>query len=322
MISDISAQASEVQPVVLVTGASGFVGRHVIPTLKQHGWAVRPVFRRPSDLENSVIIDSIDATTDWQEALRGVDAVVHLAARVHHPHEEHAVEIYQSLNVEGTLNLARCSAKAGVRHFIYLSTALVNGDGTDGRTPFCEDDDLIPRGVYGNSKAAAEAGLRIMAPTTQMNFTVIRPPLLYGAGAVGNFRLLLKAVKLGFPLPFASIKNRRAFLSVDNLASFISYRLTHPGSKFDIFLIADTDQVSTPALVRAIAKSTDRPARLIPVPLTILRILFRLVGRPEAINSVIGSMEINTQKILATGWHPPLSLSEGLARTIASNSTE
>ena len=217
--------------VVLLTGANGFVGRNVAPVLTANGMIVRRAMRKPSPDANTVIIDPIGPQTNWEEALLGVDAVVHLAARVHHPREEHATDIYRSINTDGTLHLARCAAKAGVRQFIYLSTVLVNGGSTDGRPPFREEDPVVPRGVYGQSKAAAEAGLEALAKDTDMSITVIRPPLIYGAGALGNFRLLVKAVERGIPLPFGSIHNRRAFLGVGNLASFIAHRLTHPGEQ-------------------------------------------------------------------------------------------
>src|SRR6266446_4990245 len=189
--------------VVLLTGANGFVGRNVAPVLMANGMIVRQAVRKPYSHENMVIIDAIGPQTDWEQALLGVDAVLHLAARVHHPREEHAADIYRSINTEGTLHLARCAAKAGVSQFIYLSSVLVNGSSTDGRPPFREDL-LIPRGVYGLSKAAAEAGLDAMAKDSEMNITVIRPPLIYGVGALGNFKLLAMAVDRGIPLPFGS----------------------------------------------------------------------------------------------------------------------
>ena len=268
--------------------------------------------RKPSSEPNTVVIDTIGPDTNWDEALRGVDAVVHLAARVHHPREEHASEIYRSINTDGTLQLARCAAKAGVRQFIYLSTILVNGASTDGRPPFREDDPVMPRGVYGLSKAAAEAGLEALAQETDMSITVIRPPLIHGPGALGNFRLLVKAVERGIPLPFGSIHNRRAFLGVENLASFIVHRLTHPGSKFDVFLVADDEQVSTPEFVRRIAMAMGKKPRIVPFPLFALKALFRVSGRSEASDSVAGSQEVDTSKALKTGWRPPLSLDEGL----------
>jgi UDP-glucose 4-epimerase len=298
--------------VVLLTGANGFVGRNVAPALAANGMIVRQAMRKRLSEPNTVTIDTIGPETSWEEALRGVDAVVHLAARVHHPREEHAAEIYRTINTDGTLHLARRAAKAGVRQFIYLSTILVNGGSTDGRSPFREEDPVMPRGVYGLSKAAAEAGLEAIASDTEMSITVIRPPLIYGAGALGNFRLLVKAVEGSVPLPFGSIHNRRAFLGVENLASFIVHRLTHPGGKFDVFLVADDERVSTPEFVRRIAKALGRKPRIVPFPLFALKALFRISGRSEASDSVAGSLEVDTSKALKTGWRPPFSLDEGL----------
>src|ERR1035437_5277937 len=300
------------RPLVLMTGANGFVGRNVAPVLAANGMIVRRAMRTPSSAPNTVVIDSIGPETNWEDALVGVDAVLHLAARVHHLREEHAAEIYSPINTDGTLYLARCAAKAGVRQFIYLSTVLVNGSSTDGRPPFREEDPVVPRGVYGLSKAAAEAGLEAIAKDTDMSIAVIRPPLIYGAGALGNFRLLVATAKRGIPLPFGSIHNRRAFLGVENLASFIVHRLTHPGGKFDVFLVADDEQVSTPEFVRRIAKALGKKSRIVPFPLFALKALFRISGRSEAADSVAGSLEVDMSKAMKTGWRPPFSLDEGL----------
>ena len=304
--------------LVLLTGANGFVGRYLAPVLAANRMIVRRVARKPSADPNTVVIDTIGPQTDWSEALAEVDTVVHLAARVHHPGEKYATEIYRSINTDGTLHLARCAAEAGVRQFIYLSTVLVNGGSTDGRARFREDDPLVPRGVYGLSKAAAEAGLEAIAKITNMSITVIRPPLIYGGGALGNFRLLVKAVERGIPLPFGSIDNRRAFLGVENLASFVVHRLanTDPGGKFDVFLVADEEQVSTPEFVRRIARAWGKKSRIVPFPVFALKALLRLSGRSEAGDSVAGSLEIDPSKALKTGWRPPFSLDEGLRITL------
>ena len=298
--------------VVLVTGANGFVGRNVVPVLEANGLTVRQATRHRSLEPNKVVIDTIGQHTNWDEALRGVDAVVHLAARAHHPREEHAGDLYRTINTDGTLHLARCAAKAGVRQFIYLSTILVNGASTDGRSPFREEDSVKPRGVYGLSKAAAEAGLEDLAHVTDMSITVIRPPLIHGPGALGNFGLLVKAAKHGVPLPFGSIRNRRAFLGVENLASFFVHRLTRPSGKFDLFLVADDEQISTPEFAQRIATAMGRKLRIVPFPLFALKALFRMIGRPEAFESLAGSQEIDTSKALKTGWRPRVSLDEGL----------
>jgi UDP-glucose 4-epimerase len=308
---------SDNQPVALVTGASGFVGRHLSPVLARDGWRVRCAVRRPPSSKDEVLIKSIGAETDWSTALSGVDAVVHLAARVHHPHEEHAAELYRSVNTEGTLRLARHAVSAGVRQFIFVSTVLVHGRSNHGRTPFSEEDVLTPRGLYGESKAAAEAGLRTIAQESEMSITVIRPPLVYGAGARGNFALLANAVKRGIPLPFAAIHNHRAFLSVQNLASFISRRLQRPNGEFEVFLVADAEQVSTPEFVRRLARAAGTKPRLFTVPTSLLSGLFALAGRPDAHDSLIGSLELDISRAASTGWRPEFTLDEGLERALS-----
>jgi len=305
---------NEKKPVVLVTGASGFVGRHIVPALARGGWSVRRAVRSPEGVEGEVVIDTIGPETDWQAALEGVDAVVHLAARVHHKHEEHAVQLYRNVNIAGTLHLARCAATAGVRQFVFVSTVLVHGRSNEGRAPFSENDILTPRGLYGMSKAAAEAGLRTLARDNDMKISVIRPPLVYGAGAKGNFALLTRAVSLGLPLPFAAIRNHRAFLAVQNLSSFILRRLAHPdpASNFEIFLVADREQVSTPEFIERLAKASGKSPRLFRVPPDLLGTLLSVAGRQDTHDSLIGSLELNISKALATGWQPEVSLDEGL----------
>ena len=304
------------RPVVLLTGASGFVGRHIAPILRDNGWIVRRAVRRPTENTDDMLIPSIDAATDWREALADCEAVVHLAARAHRPNDNPAVDLYRPVNTDGTLQLARCAAQAGVSQFVYVSSILVNGGTTDGRLPFREDDTPQPRGTYGKSKADAESGLQAMAHAHDMRVTVIRPPLVYGSGARGNFRLLVRTVQLGLPLPFASIRNRRAFLAVDNLSSFIVDRLSRANERFDIFLVADQEQISTPELVGRIARAAGTTAHLFPLPTFVLSALFRAGRHTEAYDSVVGSMELDVSKALSTGWQPPLSLDEALRLAI------
>ncbi|MCA6121758.1 NAD-dependent epimerase/dehydratase family protein [Bradyrhizobium sp. WSM 1704] len=303
---------SDGRPTVLVTGASGFVGRHVLPLLERNGWSTRRAVRTPPRDARDVQIESLGPTTDWRAALAGVNAVVHLAARVHHQDEEHAIELYHNINVGGTLHLARAAIAAGVRDFIFVSTILVHGRSNDGRPPFREDDILTPRGLYGMSKAAAEVRLKELVPGNGMRVTVIRPPLIYGAGARGNFALLERAVKRRIPLPLADIDNRRAFLSVQNLAAFILHRLTHPGQDFDVFLVADSEQVSTPQFIERLAFAARTSPRLFWLPPPLLRTLLHISGRSEANDSLLGSLELDLSKLAASGWRPPISLDEGL----------
>lgn len=302
-------------PKVLVTGASGFVGRHVTPALEDEGWTVRRAVIRPEGGDNEVQIDPIGVRTDWSAALKDIDCVVHLAARVHRKNEENAVDLYHDVNTEGTLNLAHSAAMTGkVHHFIFISTVLVHGRSNDGRAPFSEDDLPTPQGVYGNSKAAAEAGLRSLARKTDMKISVIRPPLVYGAGAKGNFALLKRAVQLEIPLPLAAIRNSRSFLSVQNLSSFIQCRLTHPqqGSNFEIFLVADEEQVSTPEFIHRLAIASGKEPRLLNIPPKFVCAMLSMIGQQAMKDSLIGSLQLDISKAIATGWRPPLSLDEGL----------
>jgi UDP-glucose 4-epimerase len=300
------------QPSVLLSGASGFIGTHLAPALSDHGWMVRRAVRTATSRSNEIVVGSLGPTTDWQESLAGVEAVVHLAARVHHPNEDHASDLYHSVNTDGTLHLARSAAKSGVRQFIFVSSILVNGRSTEGRGPFSESDILTPLGVYARSKAAAENGLRAMASNSGMCITVIRPPMVYGSGAKGNFKLLAQAVKFGIPLPFGSIRNCRAFLAVENLCSFIADRLAHADREFDVFLVADDEQVSTPEFIRRLSKATGTSSRLLPVPVSVLGSLLKFSGRPEMHGSLIGSLELDLSRAASTGWRPKISLDEGL----------
>jgi UDP-glucose 4-epimerase len=307
------------KPVVLVTGANGFVGGHVVPALAREGWSVRRAARRREGMDGEVVIKTVGPETDWQAALEGVDAVVHLASRVHHKNDEHAVQLYRDVNIAGTLHLARSAATAGVRRFIFVSTVLVHGRSSEGRAPFSEDDILTPRGLYGMSKAAAEAGLKTLARDSALKVSVIRPPLVYGAGAKGNFALLTRAVNLGLPLPFAAIRNHRAFLSVQNLSSFILSRLSHsdPANNFEVFLVADREQVSTPEFIERLAKAAGKNSRLFGMPPDLLGMLLRVMGRQDTYDSLIGSLELNLSRAIATGWQPPVSLDEGLRLALA-----
>ena len=305
-----------VAPIVLVTGADGFVGRHVVSTLTQAGWHVRCAQRSvgPTSPTADIVTGlELGPSTNWQAALKGVQAVVHLAARAHRSRstQQHEKDLYFSINVEGTMQLARSAILAGVQEFIFLSSIAVNGSTTDGRGPFSEQDSIAPNTIYGETKAAAEHGLSILAGGT-MSITAIRAPMIYGAGAVGNFGRLLSAVRSGVPLPFGLIQNRRAFLGIDNLTSFIQYRLSASvSSKFEIFLVADNEQLSTPEFIRLLARASARPARLLPIPIQLLRLPMNYFGVSDAL---LGSLEMDVTKAHAIGWHSPLSLVEGLSR--------
>lgn len=313
----ISTVPMTVSPrITLVTGGTGFIGRHLCPSLENRGWSVRRAVRRPSGAANDIDVGSFGSETNWEPALSGVGTVIHLAARAHNHASDRDAEAYTALNTDATLRLAECCARAGIGHFVFLSTILVNGTNTDGRAPFSERDAPAPRTIYATSKAAAERGLAELARSTAMKITVIRPPLVYGNGAAGNFGALVRAVKSGVPLPFGAISNRRGFIFVGNLVSFIEHQLEHPQEGFEIFQVADPQQVSTPAFIGQLAAALGVSARLIPVPRPLLKLLFALTGRPEAYDSIARSMVIDTGKASGSGWSAPFSLAEGLSRAV------
>lgn len=307
------------RPIVLVTGANGFVGCHTVSALAQAGWHVRLAQRsRASQDSNMDVITGLDLdpSTDWRIALNGVDAVVHLAARAHRSvsAQRRETDQYLSINVDGTTRLAHCAAEAGVRHFVFLSSIAVNGSTTDGRAPFNERDIADPTTIYGRSKAAAEERLATLAAKSSLTITAIRAPMIYGNGAAGNFGRLASAVRTGIPLPFSLICNNRAFLGIDNLNSFIVHRLSAPASSdFNVFLLADDQHISTPGFILELAKASTRPSRLFPAPVPLLRIPLRYLNLSDAL---LGSLEMETTKARAIGWRPPLTLSEGLARAV------
>ena len=305
-------------PLVLVTGADGFVGRFMVASFTQAGWHVRRAIRSPPVAPSEDIVSGLELapTTRWSEALQGVRAVVHCAARAHLPArvQEREKDLYWSVNVEGTARLAQSAADAGVREFVFLSSIAVNGSNTEGRMPFSESDAVAPDTVYGKSKAAAEAVLRKISESSSMRVTSVRPPMIYGRGARGNFQRLLSAVKAGVPLPLGLVRNRRAFLGVDNLTSFVTHRLSnHIGPQFDAFVLADDEQVSTAEFIRLLARARGVNPRLFPFPVAMLRIVLDRLGLTDAI---LKSLEIDASRAKATGWRPEVTLTEGLRRSI------
>jgi UDP-glucose 4-epimerase len=201
-----------------------------------------------------------------------------------------------------------------VQNFFFLSSIAVNGSTTGGRKPFCEQDKIAPNTVYGESKAIAEQRLSDLAANGKMSITAVRAPMIYGAGAAGSFGMLKSVVRAGVPLPFGLIKNRRSFLGIDNLISFVQHRLDRShSSQFEVFLLADNEQVSTPDFIRLLALANARRARFLSLPATLLRVPLNMLGLGDAL---IDSLEMNIGKAKATGWHCPLSLAEGLSRAL------
>lgn len=299
---------------LLVTGADGFIGRHFCK-LAGSFYDLRPVYRRAApDRPGALTIPDLTLFEDWPVLLSGVDAVVHCAARAHRPLAVQRAERedYVRVNTQLSARLCEAAASAGVRHFLFLSTIGVHGTKTRGTERFTEDSPIRPDSPYAETKAEAERQLIAIAQRTGLALTIIRPVLVYGAGAPGNFRTLMRAVDKGLPLPFASIKNRRAFVAVENLVSLMVHRIAANPSGISCFIAADLERVSTPTFVRLISEARRHPARLAPCPPALLRLALSALGRGAMAASLIESLDVDTKKAIAAGWRPAVTLTEGI----------
>lgn len=310
--------------MILVTGATGFVGRALCAALIKSG-PIRIVVRNvagESPVDGvDVVRGELSATADWSAAMAGVVAVVHCAARVHVMNDDAVDPLaeFRRINVEGSLQLARQAAAAGVRRFVFLSSIKVNGEQTDPGRPFTADQAPGPLDPYGISKMEAEAALRALARETGMAVVIIRPPLVYGPAVKGNFLAMIRALWRGIPLPLGAVTaNRRSLVALDNLVDLIVTCIDHPAAANQTFLVSDAEDLSTAALLRRMGQQLGRPARLLPVPVGVLRLAATLLGRPGIAQRLCGSLEVDIDKTRhLLGWSPPLSVDEGLRRTAA-----
>lgn len=297
----------------LITGASGFVGSHLCQYLTQHGHSTLPISR--------ATFGDITPTTDWTNALTGINAVIHLAARVHVMHDAATDPLseFRHTNTAATLNLARQAAAAGVRRFLFLSSIKVNGEGR--KQPYTEQDPPAPHDPYAVSKWEAEQGLHEIAAQTGMEVVIIRPPLVYGAGVKANFLRLIQAVERGIPLPFGAVTNQRSLLYIGNLVDAIRVCIEHPTAAGKTFLVCDNEALSTAALIRKIAEHLHRRPRLLNIPPKLLLVLLSAIGRKQEAERLLGSLVLDNRLIRETlGWKPPFSVDAGLAQTL--NTTE
>jgi len=310
--------------MILVTGASGFVGSAVVARLARDGIETRACFRRDDacvpDGVHALRVGDLTADTDWRQALTGVVAVVHAAARVHVMDDTATDPLaeFRRINVQGTLNLARQAAAAGVRRFVFISSIKVNGEVTKLGIPFSADDIPSPRDPYGVSKMEAEQGLREIAAQTGMEMVIIRPPLVYGPGVKANFAALMRAVQSGWPLPLGAVRNQRSLVALDNLVDFIVTSLSHPQAANQTFLVSDGYDLSTTELVRGLECAASVPERLIPVPVWALRAGAALLGKTDAVQRLCGNLQVDISKARTLlGWVPPVLVGEGLRRAVA-----
>lgn len=298
---------------VLVTGASGFVARALF-SRKLPAYDYVAASRHPVLFDQTAWTKSpnLSGSADWGAALEGVDCVIHLAGRAHLGRDS-ASSSYFVENCEGTIKLALDANVAGVRHFVFLSSAKVLGD-ESGPVALAESAPARPGDPYAASKLAAEEELRRLSG--DMRVTILRPPLVYGPGVKANFLALLSAVARGIPLPLASIRNRRSLIGVDNLASAIFACVESPGSEGRTFNVTDGAPLSTPDLVRSIASALGKPSRLFAFPSKLLEACGAAIGRQETIKRLTRSLELDDSAIRAElGWRGARTFSAGIADT-------
>jgi len=313
--------------MILVTGANGFVGSALIERLGAEGMPVRAAVRTSAAASmlrakypqaDVATVGEIGPATAWRDALVSVDALVHLASRVHvmRETEPDPLSAFRSVNTQGSIALARAAATTGVKRFIYLSTVKVLGERTE-REPF--SDASIPRTAdpYAVSKQEAEATLFRIESETGMGVTVLRPPLVYGVGVKGNFLRLLAWVRAGYPLPLGAIHNQRSLLYLGNLVDAIVTLLARPVEPGRAYVLRDGADVSTPDLIRRLAQQMDVPARLLPIPAWGLHLAGRITGRVEAVRRLTDSLAVDDTRFRhEAGWAPRYTLDQGLSETV------
>ncbi|WP_321529308.1 SDR family oxidoreductase [Sedimenticola selenatireducens] len=308
---------------ILLTGATGFVGRGLLEKMAtldnlELVAAVRNTTVTLPGNVDSLQVAGLEPDADWKTALKGVDVVIHSAARAHVMRElaSDPLAEFRRVNVQGTLNLAQQAVVAGVRRFIFISSIKVNGEGTLSGVPFHADAQPVPIDPYGISKMEAEQGLRALASDTGMEVVLIRPTLVYGPGVKANFLSMMRWLHRGVPLPFGAIYNRRSLVALDNLVDLIVTCIDHPAAANQIFLVSDGEDLSTTELLHRLGLALGKPARLLPVPSWLLEAGAKMLGKKSLSQRLCGSLEVDitkTRELL--GWAPPVSVDEALHGT-------
>ena len=309
---------------ILVTGSSGFIGTRIVSRLAvDSSWQIQAASRQQCDFSNANVRTikhgELSVDLDWRDALKNIDCVIHLAARVHVMKDNTADPLakFRRVNVQATTRLAEQAAVAGVRRFVYLSSIKVNGEFTRPGQAFTAEMAPAPQEPYSISKLEAEQSLHDVAKAYGLEVVVIRPPLVYGPGVKANFAALMRAVQRGWPLPLGAAVNQRSLVALDNLVDFIFTCITHPQAANQTFLVSDGQDLSTTELLRGMAQAAGVPALLFPVPMWALQAGASLLGKGDALQRLCGNLQIDISKARnLLGWTPPVSVSEGLRRTM------
>lgn len=303
--------------MILVTGANGFVGRHLCKELRNRSLAFQAISRDGANATTAV--GEITRNTDWSVALAGVDTVVHLAARVHVMSETEADPLlaFRAMNVDATMNLARQARAFGARRFVFVSSIKVNGERTKAGKPFTADDAPAPEDAYGQSKAEAEMQLLSFARETGLEVVIIRPPLVYGPGVGANFHLLMRWAGSGLPSPFGACHNKRSLIYVGNLVDLLIKACGSEKAAGQVFLASDGEDHSTAQLFRKLAQLQSRSGWNIPVPPSLMHALAAALGKHSYSDRLLSNLQLDIGKTVdLLRWTPPFGIDIGLKKTV------
>jgi nucleoside-diphosphate-sugar epimerase len=305
---------------ILVTGATGFIGNKLCQVLSMRGDAVVAVARKQVNIDTNITVINkvLSKDTDWQDCLKDIDVVIHLAGRAHVMNDvsENPYQAYADINIDATKQLAEQAALSGVKRFIYLSSIKVNGERTKD-IAFSETDSPQPEDDYGKTKYEAEKALNSIGKDTGMEVVIIRPPLVYGEGVKANFKSLIKLAQLNIPLPFGAIRNKRSLVYIENIIDFILLCTHHPSAANQTFLISDDDDVSITRLIQEIKEASGKRSLLIPVPQSWLKFVLQLIGKSSLSDRLLGNLQVDMTKAKTLlDWKPPFTVEQGINKTI------
>ncbi|MGS2722700.1 UDP-glucose 4-epimerase family protein [Porticoccus sp. GXU_MW_L64] len=303
---------------IILTGATGFVGRHILSKLNEYD--LLAIGRKSTGLSGVTFYEAnIDSETNYLSVLSKGDIVIHCAARAHIMSDDASdpLKAYRETNTFGTLNLAMQAAKAGVKRFIFISTIKVNGEYTNPGEQFSSGDLCSPADPYAISKHEAEIGLHEISKESGMEVVIIRSPLVYGPGVGANFLALLRLSHKRVPLPFGCINNKRSMVFVDNLVDLVVTCIDHPKAANQTLLVSDDEDISIKAVIRRLAKAFNRSAWIIPVPVFILKVMGLIFGKKDVVGRIVDSLQVDievTKNILT--WKPPYTVDDGFKKTV------
>jgi len=306
---------------ILVTGATGFIGKEVVQALREH--SLKLIYRdRITDSLHDCYQKDISGSTSFSECLEGIETIVHTAAKVHQLKDKkgETESNYYKVNRDGTLNLAKQAAESGVGHFVFLSSIKVNGETTEPGKVFSIYDKPAPADDYARSKYEAETGLLEISKETGMQVSIIRPPLVYGPDVKANFAMLMRVVKMGLPLPVGSATNKRSLVSVWNLVDLIKSCIQRPSQHSGVYLVSDDEDLSTPKLIKLMSKALGKKSRLVSIDPKLVKRITAIVGKEAVFERLYGSLQVDISKTKdMLDWSPPISVYESLVKTVKPN---